>query len=126
MSLSDWPPGRKTHGKGIIGTESMAEFHITIFIAGEETAQARRSVETLGRILDEQLPGRYELEVVDVIAHPARAEKERILATPTIVRQLPPPARRIIGEIADPQRLLVGLNIDPTASPEANGERHDR
>jgi len=104
----------------------MPKFHITIFIAGEETAQARRSVETLGRILDEQLPGRHELEVVDVITHPERAEKEGILATPTIVRQLPPPVRRIIGEITDAQRLLVGLDIDPTASPEAIGERHDR
>ena len=60
--------------------------------------------------------GAYELEIIDVLEHPQVAEDERILATPTLIKQLPPPLRRVIGDLSDTEKVLLGLEARPNAS----------
>ena len=63
----------------------------------------------------QELEGRYELEIVDVLEHPQRAEDEKILATPTLIKQLPPPLRRVIGDLSDKEKVLLGLEVRSAA-----------
>jgi circadian clock protein KaiB len=72
-------------------------------------------VTNLRRICDEELKGRYELQIIDVIAQPQLAENEKILATPTLIKQLPLPLRRVIGDLSDRERVLLGLDVLPLA-----------
>jgi circadian clock protein KaiB len=78
------------------------------------TGMTPRSTEAIARvkaICDEFLEGRYELEVVDIYQQPAVAKQEQIIATPTLIKKLPPPLRRLVGDLSDTQRVLLGLNL---------------
>ena len=66
------------------------------------------------RICEEELKGEYELEIIDVLEQPEAAETDRILATPTLIKQLPPPLRRVIGDLSDRDKVLLGLEVRPT------------
>ena len=70
----------------------------------------------LRRICEEHLAGRYRVEVIDLMENPQRAQRDQILAIPTLVRRLPQPIRRIIGDLSDSERVLVGLEVKPTPS----------
>jgi len=72
------------------------------------------AIANLRRICEGELSGRYEMEVVDVLERPQLAEDEKILATPTVVKELPHPIRRIIGDLSDSERVLLGLDLRPT------------
>jgi circadian clock protein KaiB len=61
----------------------------------------------------EELEGCYQLEVIDILEHPQLAEDERILATPTLIKQLPPPLRRVIGDLSNRDKVLFGLDVRP-------------
>jgi circadian clock protein KaiB len=76
-------------------------------------------VTNLRKICDEELEGRYELQIIDVLAQPQLAENEKILATPTLIKQLPLPLRRVIGDLSDRERVLLGLDVLPLA-PETH------
>ena len=67
----------------------------------------------LKRICDEYMPGRYEIEVVDLMQNPRLAKEDQIVAVPTLVRKLPQPLRKIIGDLSDTERALVGLQLRP-------------
>ncbi|TMQ04547.1 MAG: hypothetical protein E6J90_51190, partial [Deltaproteobacteria bacterium] len=67
----------------------------------------------LRRICNEHLAGRYRLEVIDLLANPALARGDQILALPALVRQLPPPVKKIIGDFSSAERVLVGLDLRP-------------
>lgn len=69
--------------------------------------------ENLKKIAEEYLPGRYHIEVIDLMKNPMLAAGDQILATPTLVRKLPPPIRKIIGDLSNTERVLVGLDIQP-------------
>jgi len=77
----------------------------------------------LNRICAEELAGRYQLEIVDVLEHPQRAEDERILATPTLIKQLPPPLRRVIGDLSDKDKVLLGLEVRAASSNSSSAMR---
>jgi circadian clock protein KaiB len=81
------------------------------------TACSARAVENVKRLCEEHLPGRYDLEVVDVYQQPELAEDDRILATPTLVRRLPLPLRRLVGDLSDPERVLGRLNLYSETCP---------
>ena len=76
-----------------------------LFVAGS-SPRSSRAVENLRRLGDDALGGRYEMEVVDVLENPERAEEERILATPTLVKDSPPPQRRVMGDLSDTDTVL--------------------
>lgn len=89
----------------------MSHFVLKLYIAGRtpRTERAIASIEELCQSGD--LEGEYELVVVDVLERPQLAENEKILATPTLVKELPPPLRRVVGDLSDRERVLVGLDI---------------
>ncbi len=75
------------------------------------TPHSSRAVVNLRRICEEHLPGRYDLEVVDILQHPELAEREQIVAAPTLIRELPLPLRRLIGDMSQTERLLIALGV---------------
>lgn len=85
-------------------------YKLRLYITGR-TANSQRAIDNLKRICDEQLLGKYIVEVIDVLENPKLAEDERILATPTLVKELPEPMRKIIGDLSDKERVLLGLDL---------------
>ena len=88
----------------------MAMTLLKIYITGK-TPRIERAIAGLRGVLDENLGGEYEMHVYDVLEDPELAEKEKILATPTLVKELPLPAKRVIGDLSDPQKVLFGLDL---------------
>ena len=89
---------------------SRPRVHLTLYISGG-TARAEAAVANLRRICEQELHGEYQLEVIDVLQQPERAEDAKILATPTLIKELPPPLRRIIGDLSDKDKVLLGLEV---------------
>ena len=89
----------------------MTQFKLRLYITGS-TPQSQRAIDNLRAICETELPGLYEIEVIDVLEHPGLAENEKILATPTLVKRLPEPVRKIIGDLSDREKVLLGLNIE--------------
>jgi circadian clock protein KaiB len=87
-------------------------FILKLYVAGQ-TAKAIAAFANLKTICEEQLKGRYEIEVIDLLENPKLAREDQIVALPTLVRKLPPPLRKIIGDLSDTERVLVGLNLLP-------------
>lgn len=83
---------------------------LRLYVAGS-TPQSVRAIENIKRICEEHLKGRYELEVVDLYQRPNLANGEQIIAAPTLIKKLPQPLRRIIGDMSNTERVLVGLDI---------------
>lgn len=75
------------------------------------TPAIQRSIETLRSFCDDELTGCYDFQVIDIREHPQLAENERILAVPTLIKELPPPIRRVIGDLSDRDRVLFGLDL---------------
>jgi circadian clock protein KaiB len=102
------------------GTGELAPDHfiLKLYVTGQ-TARTQRAIQNLRRLCEEDLTGRYKLEVIDVLEHPELAEADRILATPTLIKQLPPPLRRVIGDLSDRERVLVGLEVQAGDTPPA-------
>ena len=97
----------------------MSKYILTLYVTGN-SPRTKVAVDNLNRICQQELDGRYELEIVDVLENPQRAEDERILATPTLIKQLPPPLRRVIGDLSDKEKVLLGLEVRSTPSSATN------
>ena len=91
---------------------NLEKYRLTLYVT-DHTLRSRQAIAQLHRLCEEQFPHRYELEVVDVLECPELARDQHILATPTVVRELPHPIRRIIGDLADIDKVLAGLAIHP-------------
>ena len=89
-----------------------AHYKLRLFITGS-TARSTRAIQNLRRICDDDLKGRYELEIIDVYQNPEATQELQIIATPTLVKILPEPLRRVIGDLSDKERVLAGLNLSP-------------
>ena len=85
---------------------------LRLYVAGQ-TPRSLGAFANLKRICDEHLQGRYELEINDLAQNPALARGDQILAVPTLVRRLPPPIKKIIGDLSNRERVLVGLDLRP-------------
>jgi circadian clock protein KaiB len=83
---------------------------LTLYITGH-TPRSEQAIVNLRRFCEENLGEPYELVIVDILEQPHLAEQDRIIATPTLVRNLPQPARRIIGDLSDTGRVLLGLSL---------------
>jgi circadian clock protein KaiB len=83
---------------------------LRLFITGM-TPRAGRAIESVRSLCDEHLDGRYDLEVVDVYQQPALAKDEQIIAAPTLIKKFPLPLRRIVGDMSNRDRVLVGLDL---------------
>ena len=83
---------------------------LRLYVAGT-THKSKRAIANIERLCEEHLKGRYDLEVVDLYKQPALAQGEQIIAVPTLIKQLPLPLRRLIGDLSDPDHLIVGLDL---------------
>ncbi len=98
--------------------EVLSKYILTLYVTGT-SPRTKVAIDNLNRICE--LEGRYELEIVDVLEHPQRAEDAKILATPTLIKQLPLPLRRVIGDLSDKQKVLLGLEVRPNGdSPSSS------
>lgn len=89
-----------------------SEYLLRLYVAGQ-TPKSLQAFATLKQICETHLAGRYQIEVIDLLKNPALARGDQILALPTVVRQLPPPVKKLIGDFSDTERVLVGLDIRP-------------
>ena len=88
----------------------MNKYLLKLFITGQ-TLRSSRAITNLRRICDTHLPGRYEVEIIDLVRHPELAKADQIVAIPTLVKKLPQPVRHIIGDLSATERVLVSLEL---------------
>jgi circadian clock protein KaiB len=91
------------------------KWELRLYVAGK-TPRSVAAIANLQRLCDEHLTGKYTIEIVDLIAHPHLARGDEIIAIPTLVRKLPEPIRRVIGDLSNVERALVGLQLRPAGS----------
>lgn len=94
---------------------SRAAYVLRLYVIGT-TARSMRAIQNVRRICEEHLHGQYDLEVVDIYKNLPLAKGDQIIAAPTLVKQLPSPLRRLIGDMSDEKRVLVGLDVRPQGS----------
>jgi len=91
------------------------QVHLRLYVAGQ-TPKSLAAIANLKRLCEEHLAGRYTIEVVDLQVTPQLAAGDQIVAVPTLIRRLPPPLRRVIGDLSNAERVLVGLDMIPRSS----------
>ena len=94
------------------GTWTAAEYNLRLYVAGQ-TPKSLAAIANLKRICEDHLAGRYRIEVIDLLVTPQLAAGDQIVAVPTLVRHLPPPLKRIIGNLSDTEKVIVGLDLRP-------------
>lgn len=110
--------GKKTIKKKIAsGTSKKVKkgndaWNLRLYVAGQ-TPKSLTALMNLKKICDEHLKGKYHIEVIDLLKNPKLAKGDQILASPTLVRRLPPPLKKILGDLSDTERVLVGLDLLP-------------
>ncbi|HSC20262.1 MAG TPA: circadian clock KaiB family protein [Solirubrobacterales bacterium] len=100
MSVGSQPPG--------MGAEEI--WDLRLYVAGQ-TPKSVTALQNLKRLCESHLAGRYRIEIVDLLKNPQLAKHDQILAIPTLVRKLPEPMRKIIGDLSQTERVLVGLQV---------------
>ena len=98
-----------------VATEGPEVWELRLYVAGK-TAKSVAALDNLTRLCEAELPGKYRIEVVDLLVHPQLAKGDQILAIPTLVRKLPQPIRKVIGDLSNTERTLVGLQLRPASS----------
>ena len=92
-----------------------AEWNLRLYVAGQ-TQRSMAALTNLRNICETHLVGRYSIEVIDLLVNPKLAAGDQILAVPTLVRKLPEPIKKIIGDLSNEERVLVGLDIQPVTA----------
>ena len=95
----------------------MNKYILRLYITGN-TTRSQRAIANLFRICHQELADQYQVEIIDVLEQPQLAEDEKILVTPTLIKQLPPPLQRIIGDMSNIDTVLLGLDLVPKYSEE--------
>jgi len=93
-------------------TPASEKWELRLYTAGQ-SPKSLAALSNLKRVCEEHLAGRYSIEVVDLLKNPRLAKDDQIVAIPTLVRKLPEPLRRIVGDLSDNERTLVGLQLKP-------------
>ncbi len=93
-------------------SKSKPKYILRLYVTGM-SLRSTMAIENVKKICDENLKGRYELEVIDVLQQPEYVKKEQLLAAPTLIKKLPLPLRRLIGDMSNKDRVLVGLDLVP-------------
>lgn len=99
----------------------MSKHVLKLYITGN-TPRSERAIANLRRICEQDLKGKYEMKVINILEHPQLAEDEKIIATPTLIKELPPPIRRIIGDLSNTEKVLIGLDLQTISNDEREGE----
>ena len=93
-------------------TKGTEKYVLRLFVTGM-TPRSIKAIENIRKICEENLSGRYELDIIDIYQQPEYAKKEEIIAAPTLIKQLPLPLRKFIGDMSNKDKILVGLNLVP-------------
>lgn len=109
-------PSARTHALREGGSLTN-NYLLKLYVTGT-SPRTERAIANLQRICENELRGQYKLEIIDVLLQPQVAEDDKILATPTLIKQLPPPLRRVIGDLSDTEKVLLGLEVQPTDAPK--------
>jgi circadian clock protein KaiB len=88
-------------------------YNLRLYVAGQ-TPKSVNAIANLKKLCEKHLTGRYTIEVIDLMKDPALAQRDQIVAIPTLIRQLPEPLKRVIGDLSNAEKVLVGLDIAPT------------
>jgi circadian clock protein KaiB len=107
MKMMPQSPANKT-----VAPKSKAEWQLRLYVAGT-TSKSAAALANLKQVCETHLAGRYSIEVVDLLVNPKLAAGDQILAVPTLVRKFPEPLRKIIGDLSNKERVLVGLDVVP-------------
>jgi circadian clock protein KaiB len=92
------------------GGDGNPRYALRLYVTGQ-TLRSLKAIENIRRICDEHLQGRYDLEVIDIYQQPILAKRDQIIAAPTLIKRLPVPLRRLIGDMSDTGRVLMGLDL---------------
>ncbi len=112
-------PKRRSSRRATRKNGASPEFYeLRLYVAGQ-TTRSLAALANLKRICEEHLRGRYRIEVIDLLEHPQLARGDQILALPTLVRKLPKPIRKLVGDLSDTERALVGLDLRPILPSKA-------
>ena len=110
------PYNNKTRTTKSAISQPAAEWKLRLYVAGQ-TPKSLTAFANLRRICEEHLAGRYEIEVIDLLKHPELAQSDQIIALPTLVRKLPEPIKRIVGDLSNCERVIVGMNLEKISEP---------
>jgi circadian clock protein KaiB len=113
MKAKTKPAARKKHRRSA-PSEPSAHYDLRLYVAGQ-TPKSLAAFANLKELCELHLAGKYNIEVIDLIKKPQMAREDQIIALPTLVRRLPEPIRKIVGDLADTQRTLVGLDLSEKA-----------
>jgi len=111
-----WRPFRSTPGR-----RPLSKYLLRLFVTGA-SSRTGTAIANLRRICEQELEGQYDLEIIDVLQFPDLAEDEKILATPTLIKSLPLPLRRVIGDLSDKEKVLLGLEVYRQRGADADNE----
>ena len=92
------------------------KYSLHLYVTGQ-TGHSQVAIYNLTHICEQLIPGHYEIEVVDVLENPQRAEDEKILATPTLIRHRPQPRIKLVGDLSDHERVIIGLGLSSLMKP---------
>ncbi len=114
LTMSEGSSGKagEKPGEDETGPGSIDFWSLRLYVAGQ-TPKSMTAIANLKRLCDEHLAGRHRIEVIDLMENPKLARTDQILAIPTLVRSLPNPIRKVIGDLSNSERVLVGLDIRP-------------
>jgi circadian clock protein KaiB len=115
------PARKKVEAKipnpSLFATAEQEKFILRLYVAGT-TPQSTRAILNAQKICEEHLGGRYQLEVIDIYQRPQLARDEQIIAVPTLVRHLPAPLRKLVGDLSNSERVLIGLDLLSLTDPK--------
>ena len=100
--------------EALAAQDTEAKYILKLYVAGL-SPKSKKAIHNIKEICETHLKGRYELRVIDLYQNPTLAQGEQIVAVPTLVKKLPHPLRKIIGDMSDEEKLLVGLDLQPQA-----------
>lgn len=103
--------------KALAARPPAQHYLLRLYVTGT-TPRSARAIQNIRAICEEQLRGHYDLEVIDIYQHPEMAKPAQVVVTPTLVKQLPKPVRKLIGDLSDEERVLAGLDLVPHPDPK--------
>jgi circadian clock protein KaiB len=104
------PEGEPTGSPDELNSSTNEQYVLKLFVAGT-TPRSTRAIANIARLCEQHLKGRYDLQIIDLQQEPALAWEEQIVAVPTLIKQLPVPLRRLVGDLSETDHVLVGLDL---------------
>ena len=103
----------KQFEEALLASSDIPEQYVLVLYVAGQTPRSSKAISNINRICEDELKGRCELEIVDIYQEPGRAKGEQLFALPTLIKKLPAPLRKVIGDLSDTEKVLVGLNLRP-------------